>query len=174
MKGQIEGQVDIRSYQVRTEDGRVYRRNRKHLRSSNETFNPNSSENPPYFKPIDILNNPPANVDTQPQNTNVDVTNKPDIVHDNFDNAPYEIPIPDVNVSKHINSCGPPPNITSMLTVIPELIVSGSIVNYTCQFNRSITLTAVCDSKIQEWIYEDSVICPRKLLLLSIIPSQDQ
>ena len=39
-KAQVEAQVDVRSYRVRTEDGRVYRRNRKHLRSSNELFYP--------------------------------------------------------------------------------------------------------------------------------------
>ena len=33
----VEGKVDIRSYQVRTEDGRVYRRNRHHLRHTCKT-----------------------------------------------------------------------------------------------------------------------------------------
>lgn len=33
-----EDQVDSRSYEVRTEDGRVYRRNRRHLRRSREPF----------------------------------------------------------------------------------------------------------------------------------------
>ena len=31
-KAQVEDQVDVRSYSVRTEDGRVFRRNRRHLR----------------------------------------------------------------------------------------------------------------------------------------------
>ncbi|ESO99034.1 hypothetical protein LOTGIDRAFT_174035 [Lottia gigantea] len=53
-----------------------------------------------------------------------------------------------------------------MLTVIPELIVSGSIVNYTCQFNRSITLTAVCDSKIQSGA--------RGPVIIRLVSSQDQ
>lgn len=39
-KAQVEQQVDIRSYDVRTEDGRVYRRNRRHLRNSREPFHP--------------------------------------------------------------------------------------------------------------------------------------
>ncbi len=30
----MQGQVDVRSYEVRTEDGKVFRRNRKHLRTS--------------------------------------------------------------------------------------------------------------------------------------------
>ena len=34
----MEDQVDIRSYEVRTEDGRLYRRNRRHLRQSKEPF----------------------------------------------------------------------------------------------------------------------------------------
>ena len=35
-KARVEKQVDVRSYDVRTEDGRVFRRNRRHLRSSKE------------------------------------------------------------------------------------------------------------------------------------------
>jgi transposase InsO family protein len=34
IKAEVEDQVDIRPYNVRTEDGRVYRRNRRHLRKS--------------------------------------------------------------------------------------------------------------------------------------------
>ena len=37
-KAQVEDQVDIRSYEVRTEDSRLYRRNRRHLRQSKEPF----------------------------------------------------------------------------------------------------------------------------------------
>lgn len=33
-KAKVQEQVDIRSYNIRTEDGRVYRRNRRHLRKS--------------------------------------------------------------------------------------------------------------------------------------------
>ena len=45
IKARVEGQADIRSYNVRTEDGRLYRRNRKHLRRTAETkiVRPNSS-----------------------------------------------------------------------------------------------------------------------------------
>lgn len=39
-KAQVEQQVDMRSYHVRTEDGHVYRRNRRHLRNSREPFYP--------------------------------------------------------------------------------------------------------------------------------------
>ena len=35
-QARVEGKVDIRFYQVRTEDGRVYRRNRRHLRRTRE------------------------------------------------------------------------------------------------------------------------------------------
>ncbi len=38
VKAKVQNQVDVRSYAVRTEDGREYRRNRKHLRSSKEQF----------------------------------------------------------------------------------------------------------------------------------------
>ena len=35
-KARVEQQVDVRSYEVRTEEGKIYRRNRRHLRSSKE------------------------------------------------------------------------------------------------------------------------------------------
>lgn len=35
-KATVEEQVDIRSYQVRTEEGRIFRRNRKHLRAARD------------------------------------------------------------------------------------------------------------------------------------------
>ena len=35
-KARVEQQVDVRSYEVRTEDGKIFRRNRRHLRSSKE------------------------------------------------------------------------------------------------------------------------------------------
>ena len=37
VKATVNNQVDIRSYQIRTEDGRVYRRNRRHLRKVPKT-----------------------------------------------------------------------------------------------------------------------------------------
>ena len=36
-KVRVEHQVDVRSYEVRTEDGKIFRRNRRHLRSSKES-----------------------------------------------------------------------------------------------------------------------------------------
>ena len=38
-KAKVEKQVDIRSYRVRTEDGRVFRRNRKDLHKTPEDYN---------------------------------------------------------------------------------------------------------------------------------------
>ena len=35
-KALVVQQVDVRSYEVRTEDGKIFRRNRRHLRSSKE------------------------------------------------------------------------------------------------------------------------------------------
>ena len=37
VQAQVDEKVDMRSYRVRTEDGSVYRRNRRHLRRSQET-----------------------------------------------------------------------------------------------------------------------------------------
>ena len=38
VKAKVEEQVDIRSYRLRTEDGKQYRRNRKHLRTTQENW----------------------------------------------------------------------------------------------------------------------------------------
>ncbi|XP_020917563.1 uncharacterized protein K02A2.6 [Exaiptasia diaphana] len=40
VKAKVEKQVDIRSYQIKTEDGRVFRRNRKDLHKTPENYNP--------------------------------------------------------------------------------------------------------------------------------------
>ena len=37
-KAAVDKEADIRSYQVRTEDGRMYRRNRRHLKHTREPF----------------------------------------------------------------------------------------------------------------------------------------
>ena len=37
-QARVEGKVDIKSYQVRTEDGRAYRRNRRHLRRTQDAM----------------------------------------------------------------------------------------------------------------------------------------
>ena len=49
MKAQVEKQVDVRSYAVRTKDGRQYWRNRKHLCQIQETFVPDRT--PPVTEP---------------------------------------------------------------------------------------------------------------------------
>ena len=58
VKAQVEKQVDMRSYAVRTEDSRQYRRNRKHLRKSQETFV--RDRTPPVTEP------PPSVTHTSP------------------------------------------------------------------------------------------------------------
>ena len=62
----VEGKVNIRSYQVRTEDGRVYRRNRRHLRRTRETTRDSRFEMvlPPRPKPSS--RDPPDKVPVPP------------------------------------------------------------------------------------------------------------
>ena len=55
----VEGKVDIRSYQVRTEDGRVYRRNRRHLRCTRETTGDSRSEMVLLPRPKPSSHDPP-------------------------------------------------------------------------------------------------------------------
>ena len=58
----IEGKVDIRSYQVRTEGGRVYRRNRRHLRRTRETPSDRSLEEVLPTRPNPSSPSPSCNV----------------------------------------------------------------------------------------------------------------
>lgn len=46
-KAYVQEQSDVRSYKVRTEDGRIYRRNRRHLRFSREPFHPDDENSEP-------------------------------------------------------------------------------------------------------------------------------
>ena len=41
-KAHLEWQVDVRSYEVRTEDGKVLRRNKRHLRNSKDNPSPST------------------------------------------------------------------------------------------------------------------------------------
>ena len=65
-KAQVEEQVDVRSYAVRTEDGRLFRRNRRHLRQSKEPFMAKDSE---VEIPSPVPNSPPPKVYTEPEPT---------------------------------------------------------------------------------------------------------
>ena len=62
-KAQVEQQVDVRSYAVRTEDGRLFRRNRRHLRQSKEPFMPKDAD---VEIPSPILSSPPITASTEP------------------------------------------------------------------------------------------------------------
>ena len=62
-KAQVQQQVNVRSYAVRTEDGRLFRRNCRHLRQSKELFVAKDAD-------VEILspvtNCPPTEVYTEP------------------------------------------------------------------------------------------------------------
>ena len=67
-KALVEQQVDVRSYDVRTEDGRVFRRNRRHLRSSREP-QANNSKPLPTNMPAIAPPAPIAPVESAPAKT---------------------------------------------------------------------------------------------------------
>ena len=91
-QARVKGKVDIRSYQVRTEDGRVYRRNRRHLRRIREVTPRGRDEigPPPREEPTtatanasgELLSVPPTTRSAavrkvQPGTTPVQETDKP-------------------------------------------------------------------------------------------------
>ena len=79
-KARVEDQVDIRSYEVRTEDDRLHRRNRirRHLRQSKEPFAPTSETG--LVRPRQNNQSktaPAASEPTRPQVTGQSIQNKP-------------------------------------------------------------------------------------------------
>ena len=59
-KAQVEDQVDVRSYAVRTEDGRVFRRNRRHLKKYDPPPATHISEVEVGPSKITVTSTPPA------------------------------------------------------------------------------------------------------------------
>ena len=77
-KVRVEEQVDIRSYEVRTEDGKLYRRNRRHFRQSKEPF-AQTAEASPVVQPQHNQTNtsPTTAAPTRPKATGERVQNSP-------------------------------------------------------------------------------------------------
>ncbi|XP_033731751.1 uncharacterized protein K02A2.6-like [Pecten maximus] len=92
-KAVVQDQPNIRSFNVQTEDGRVYRRNRRHLRKTHEICNP--------FVPNDELASNPENL---PTNDPKDCNNS-QAVMDNPETLPSQ-PVQEEPVSA-------PPNATT-------------------------------------------------------------
>lgn len=62
-KAQVQQQVDVRSYAVRTEDGRLFRRNHRHLQQSKEQF---VAKDVDVKIPSPVTNCPPTEVYIEP------------------------------------------------------------------------------------------------------------
>ena len=71
-KATVDKEIDIRSYQVRTEDGRSYRRNRRHLRLTKEPFFRATSPESPGHQ--DLPNFP------VPVSANMEVSDGPTVI----------------------------------------------------------------------------------------------
>ena len=59
-KAQVEEQVDVRSYAVHTEDGRVFRRNRRHLKKHDPPPGTHTPEVEVGPSKITVTSTPPA------------------------------------------------------------------------------------------------------------------
>ena len=92
-RAQVEDQVDVRSYAVRTEDGRIYRRNRRHLRKSHEPYTRVVTDHTPTDVPL-----PPAteieenSSDSAPQRPE-DAATTPNPLHQNNKCTPPTEPV---------------------------------------------------------------------------------
>jgi len=74
-KARVEEQVDIRSYEVRTEDGKLYWRNRRHLRQSKEPFGQTAETSPVVELQHNQTTSPTTAEPTRPQATDQQVQN---------------------------------------------------------------------------------------------------
>ena len=75
-KALVEDQVDVRSYNVRTEDGPIFRRNRRHLRFSREPFYQDPATE--AFEPADTRQQPHVHTEpNQPQNSEPAISEVP-------------------------------------------------------------------------------------------------
>ena len=59
-KATVDNEIDVRSYQARTEDGRTYRRNRRHLRLTKEPFSRATSPEYPGHQDLPNCPRPPG------------------------------------------------------------------------------------------------------------------
>ena len=77
-KACVEEQVDIRLYEVRTEDGKLYRRNHRHLRQSKEPFAQTAEASPVVQPQHNQTNTSPTTAEpTRPKATVQPVQNSP-------------------------------------------------------------------------------------------------
>ena len=77
-QAKVEGKVDTRSYQIRTEDGRVYRRNRRHLRRTRKEQFP-SRPRVPLAPPASVTPAvPPVVNDQEPREESASTNNNDD------------------------------------------------------------------------------------------------
>ena len=99
LKAKVKAQVGVRSYEVQTESGRKFRRNRIHLRKSNETFKPSASPK------IQLAEHPKTAAPSTPQEAVADT---------------YTMPVtptpPSSNEQPSSNAQGPPPVVTQDTT----------------------------------------------------------
>ena len=87
-KGKVEDQVDIRSYRVRTEDGRVFWRNRRRLKCSKELFYPSDNT-------IELQ------VNHEPQETPEEMTTKQSVESETPQSSPQEPRSPNQKGAEH-------------------------------------------------------------------------
>ncbi|XP_062574516.1 uncharacterized protein K02A2.6-like [Saccostrea cucullata] len=89
-KAFVQEQSDVRSYKVRTEDGRVYRCNRRHLRFSREPFRPDHENS----EPEPLTDQSQRNDDPVPTIGNSEPSPAPPIseLRNTLDSAPVQRP----------------------------------------------------------------------------------
>ena len=130
-KARVEQQVDVRSYDLRTEDVRVFKRNIRHLRSSKEPFcastNP-VADSSPGVAPTNLA--PPANPIPGESSTSQEVQLPTDatesVANDkvNSSSKPEEIPVPtkplkstDLPVTRSGRVSRPPIHLKDLVTL---------------------------------------------------------
>ena len=100
-KARVEQQVDVRSYDVGTEDGRVFRRNRRHFQSSKEPLCASTkpdADSSPGVAPTNLvpLANPMSRESSTSQEVQLPTDATESVAKDKMNSSarPEEIPVP--------------------------------------------------------------------------------
>ena len=104
-KASVEQQVDVRSYEVRTEDGKIFRRNRRHLRSSKEPVCIGSNPEPVHMPDLTCLSESltiPKSAVSAPRSS-----------------APQPLEVPPLRESRE-TTCSKEPESSSQTVKVPE------------------------------------------------------
>ena len=110
-KAKVEHKVNVRSYKILSENGAVYRRNRRHLRKVQESFTPQTEDTAadPPANCDEVIEEQDSNPQLPQQANNIEPTPQPSASHDQNteDQRPQQNPnVTDVGTGQYVTASG--------------------------------------------------------------------